>query len=106
MNPMQAYYAAALRAQRQEQQPTAMGALPPQQQAEQLYSHLVRAGVDHDTALNQATAHFQRLHQQQAQQTQPAGPARGDDFLTNNNNLQGQGHGSGGGQYPDGVAHD
>jgi hypothetical protein len=91
MNPMQAYYAAALRAQQQQ---APMGALPPQQQAEQLYRHLLNAGITHDMALNQASAHFQQLHQQQAQQTQPAGPARGDDFLTNNSNLQGQGTGT------------
>ena len=104
MNPQHMFYANALRAQRQEQQqPTAMDSLPPQQQAEQLYRHLLNAGMTHDTALTQATAHLQRL---MPQQHQPQSAARSDDYLTNNANLQQQGHGTASSQYPDGVAHD
>lgn len=100
MNPMlmQQLYAQALGARRQQQQPQ-----QPQDPREAAYQNLRQIGMDHQQAIDTINQHMQS---QQAQQASSAPPASGDDFLTNNANLQHQGHGTASAQFPDGGAKD
>lgn len=100
MNPMlmQQLYAQALGARRQQQQPQ-----QPQDPREAAYANLRQIGMDHQQAIDTINQHLQS---QQAQATSAA-PARGDDFLTNNSNLQNQGTGTASAPLPDGnFTHD
>jgi hypothetical protein len=99
MNPMliQQLYAQALGAQRQQQQP--------QDPRDAAYQNLRQIGMSHEQAIDTINQHMQQ--QAQEQQAPSAPPASGDDFLTNNANLQHQGHGNASAPLPDGgFTHD
>jgi hypothetical protein len=95
---LQRMYADALSAPRQAQ-PQSL-----EQQAQQLYQNLLSQGVD----AQQAHAHVSQQYQaaMQQQRPQPENQMQAGDSLTNNAQLQEQGHGSGSSQYLDGAAHD
>jgi len=96
---LQAMYAQALSAPRQAQ-PQSL-----EQQAQQLYQHLLQQGVDPQQAHAHVSQQYQAAMQQQ--RPQPENQMQQGDSLTNNAQLQEQGRGTASAPYTDGgFTHD